>query len=128
MASEINHLSGPWVIYLKEPSTLKYMVYNPHKKVILTGVPQGSILGLVLFLIYTKDIPSATKFFTFILYANDTIIFSKIPYSLPALPNEHNVLINGELLQVNYWLVAMRLSLKFNKTKHMIFHNFWIEI
>ena len=45
-------------------------------------------------------------------------------YSLPALPNEHNILtINGELLGVNDWLVANRLSLNVNKTKCMIFHN-----
>ena len=44
-------------------------------------------------------------------------------YSLPALSYEHNILINGELLKVNDWLVANRLSLNVNKTKYMIFHN-----
>ena len=85
-------------------------------------MPQGSILGLVLFLIYMNHIPSATQYFTFILYADDTTLFSTMSYSLPALPNEHNVLINGEFLKVNNWLVAMRLSLNVNKTKYLIFH------
>ena len=93
-------------------------------KVILTGLPQWSILGMVLFLIYMNDIPSATEYFTFILYADDTTLFSKMPYPLPALSNEHYVfLINGELLSVNYWLMAIRLSLNVDKTKYMIFHN-----
>ena len=99
MASEINHLTGSWVIYLNEPSSLKYMVYNPHK-VILTGVPQGAILDLVLFLIYMNDIPSATENFTFILYADDTTSFMAMLYSLQALPNQHNMLINGELIKL----------------------------
>ena len=94
-----------------------------HVKVILTGVPHGSILGLVLFRIYMNDIPSATEYFAFIPYADDTTLFSTMSYSVPALPNEHNVLINGELIKVNYWLVAMRLSLNISKTKYMIFHN-----
>ena len=70
-----------------------------------------------------NDIPSATEYFIFILYADDTTLFSTMAYSLPALPNEHNILINGELLKANDWLVANRLSLNINKTKYMISHN-----
>ena len=93
------------------------------KTVIQTGVPQGSILGPLLFLIYMNGIHSATEYFTFILYADDTTLFSTMAYSLPALPHEHDILINGELVKVNDWLVANRLSLNVNKTKYMIFHN-----
>ena len=98
------------------------------KRVIQTGVPQGSILGPLLFLIYMNDIPSANEYFTFILYADDTTLFSKMTHSLPALPHEHNILINGEHHKVNDWLVANRLSLNVDKTKYIIFHNSRKEI
>ena len=68
-----------------------------------------------------NDITSASEYFTFIRYADDTTLFSTMPYSLPAFPNEHNVLINGELLKVNDSHVSICLSLNANKTKYMLF-------
>ena len=66
-----------------------------------------------------NDITSASEYFTFILHADDTTLFSTMPYSLPALPNEHNGLINGVIDSH----VSIRLSLNVNKAKYMIFHS-----
>ena len=53
------------------------------KMVVDTGVPQGSILGQLLFLIWMNDIPNFSRAFRFVLYADDDTLFSTIEYTVP---------------------------------------------
>ena len=94
-------------------------------KEIETGVPQGSILGPLLFIIYMNDIHTVSDNLNFILYADDTTLSSPI-CSFTSQCNGNielvSVLINSELNEIADWLAVNKLSLNVQKTKFMIFH------
>ena len=64
-----------------------------------------------------NDIPQASSYFKFILYADDTTLFSTIQFQ-----SASDTDINQELIRVHDWLAVNRLSLNIKKTKYMIFH------
>ena len=83
---------------------------------IACGIPQGSILGPLLSLIYVNDIHTCLSSLKFILFADDTTIL----FSNKSLDNLL-LIANKELEKVNEWCRVNRLSLNFNKTNFMIF-------
>ena len=84
---------------------------------IVSGVPQWSCLGPLLFLIYINDLPNTSKILTFFLFADDTNMYFEHK-SLSKL--EH--IINKELRKINDWLIINRLSLNIQKTNFVVFH------
>ena len=82
-------------------------------------VPQGSILGPLLFLLYINDISKSSDILKFFLFADDTTVF----YS--ADPNDPNTekILNAELEKVSGWLAANKLSLNVKKSNFLHFHN-----
>ena len=90
--------------------------------VIQTGVPQGSILGPLLFIIYLNDIVKATRLFHPIIYADDTALSA----TLNSFYHENAYYvdrINEELDSINDWFLLNKLSINVNKTKAMLFHD-----
>ena len=85
---------------------------------ITTGVPQGSILGPLLFLLYINDICSSSKLLHFILYADDTNIF----YSCENIDDLCRI-VNVELGCVMQWFISNRLSVNIKKTNFVMFGN-----
>ena len=86
--------------------------------IVNVGVPQGSILGPLLFLIYINDLPNICKKSKCLLYADDTaLIFESSNAS--ELQNS----LNQELPAICQWLQENKLSLNTRKTVYQIYSN-----
>ncbi len=83
----------------------------------LTGVPQGSVLGPLLFLLYVNDILNCSDKLNFFLFADDTNLL----YGDKSLSKLQDV-VNSELHKVHTWLTVNKLSLNTDKCNYVIFH------
>ena len=100
----------------------QYVQYNDTSsfiREIKTGVPQGSILGPLLFIIYMNDIHTVSDKFSFILYADYTTLISPLCSFSHCSHNDMNyvsTMINLELTKISDWLAVNKLSLNAAKT------------
>ena len=91
--------------------------YSPFKS-ICKGVPQGSVLGPTLFLIYINDIVNASTKFHFLIYADDTTLVLKDKNI-----NSLHLNLNSELEKIRLWIHSNKLKLNVSKTNCILFQN-----
>jgi hypothetical protein len=88
------------------------------KQTIVCGVPQGSVLGPSLFILYVNDMCHASSVLKSILFADDTNLF----YTGRNITEMCNI-VTEELEHLNQWFMVNKLSLNVEKTNFMIFSN-----
>ena len=90
---------------------------NSDQLPISCGVPQGSVLGPLLFLLYINDFHNCSDVLDFHLFADDSNLF----YNNKNLKTLESVL-NIELTHIQTWLCANKLSINIDKSNFVMFH------
>lgn len=105
--------------YLKERyQVVRYGNHMSNKRAVESGVPQGSVLGPILFILYINDIVKVIKKCSIQMFADDTLIY----FMADDIVEVYNT-INMELQNISRWLNENNLKLNLEKTKYMIVNN-----
>ena len=90
--------------------------HKSDKSLVKYGVPQGSILGTLLFIIYINDLTEYVVDINVKLYADNTAVYTSAHSQVESMLN-----MRLDIDVVAEWLKANKLTLNTNKTKYVVF-------
>jgi hypothetical protein len=96
-------------------SRLLFWPYSRLLQIILKPLPQGSILGPLLFLIYINDLPNCLESIVPCLYADDARIFASSHDTEDLIDK-----LNSDFVNIMDWLTVNKLQSHAKKTKFML--------
>ena len=114
ISGNANHLLSSYLKNRKQ--RVKFNGTVSSTKNVTCGVPQGSILGPLLFLLYINDLDKACSVSKCLIFADDTAVF----YSASSM-TELQSIIDESFPKILSWLHANRLSLSIRKTSYQVY-------
>lgn len=93
---------------------------RPTNAIVPTGVPQGSVLGPIMYLIYVNDINYINVSSKIFMFADDSVLIQSHPD-----PNVASDNLRNDLLEIMDYFLRMNLVLNTKKTKIMNFGRYW---
>jgi len=97
---------------------VQFKNHNSDCRNVVCGIPQGSVIGPKLFILFINDISEASKDMNFLLFADDTTVFKS-----GTDINELMTIIEREMSKLKKWFDCNKLSLNWDKTNCMFFGN-----
>ena len=94
---------------------VRYQMHDSNYKIINCGVPHGSILGPLLFILHINDIVNTTSLLELILFADDTTLL----FSHQDIASQNDI-INNKLQEICNWFQVNKLSVNASKTNYMV--------
>ena len=124
---------GSWLWFKSYLSSRRQCVHINNSRSsllpVISGVPQGSILGPLLFLIYVNDLPLSINSSSLLLFADDTKCLKSIdcPHDCDLLQNDLSLLSDWSLKWKLLFNVFKCVNLTFSLSQDPIVHSYFIN-